>query len=103
MEELIRKIKDESYVLDTSFLLHDVDQEPEEIKLSHHNEKLAIYFGLISMPFEVIRVFKNLKICGDSHNAIKFISNIIEWEIIVRDVKGFHHFKYGFYSCGGYW
>ena len=78
MEELIGKIKDAGYVLDTSFVLHDVDQEEKEIKLSHHSEKLAIDFGLISMPFEAtIQVFKNLRIFGDCHNAIKFISNIV--------------------------
>ena len=79
-EELIGKIKDAGYVLDTSFLLHDVDQEHKEIELSHHSEKLAFAFGIISMLFKALfRVFKKLRLCGDFHNAIKFSSKIIGW------------------------
>lgn len=104
LEELTGQMKDAGYVPDTSFVLHDVDQEQKEIKLSHHSEKLAIAFGLISTPIEeTIQVFKNLRICGDCHNAIKYISKIVGREIIVRDVKRFHHFKYGSCSCGDYW
>ncbi|KAF9616005.1 hypothetical protein IFM89_027944 [Coptis chinensis] len=49
--------------------------------LMRHSE-----IGLISSPPGTrILVFKNLRICGDCNNAIKCISNIERWEIIVRD------------------
>ena len=45
--------------------------------LMRHSEKLAIAFGLISTaPRLTLRVFKNLRICGDCHNAAKLISKI---------------------------
>jgi hypothetical protein len=40
-----------------------------------------------------IRVFKNLRICGDCHNALKFMSKVVGSEIVVRDGKRFHHFR----------
>eukprot|EP01018_Ginkgo_biloba_P009890 Gb_09361 [translate_table: standard] len=102
--KLTEQMKDEGYVPDTRFVLHDVGQEQKEDKLSHHSEKLAIAFGLISTPLgTTIRVIKNLRVCGDCHTAIKFISNIVQREIVVRDIKRFHHFKYGLCSCGDYW
>jgi hypothetical protein len=36
---------------------------------------------------------KNLGVCGDGHNAIKFVSRIADREIVVRDVRRFHHFR----------
>ncbi|XP_026449037.1 uncharacterized protein LOC113349303 isoform X1 [Papaver somniferum] len=36
----------------------------------------------------------------DCHDATKFIAKIFDREIVVRDVKRFHHFKDGFCSCG---
>ncbi|RYR58488.1 hypothetical protein Ahy_A05g024278 [Arachis hypogaea] len=46
---------------------------------------------------------KNLRLCGDCHNAAKFISFIFGRKIILRDVQQFHHFKDGECSCGDYW
>ncbi|XP_010276203.1 PREDICTED: pentatricopeptide repeat-containing protein At3g24000, mitochondrial-like [Nelumbo nucifera] len=76
----------------------------EEGRQSYHSEKLAIAFGLISTPsWMAIRIMKNLRICGDCHTTIKFISQITGREIIVRDVCRFHHFSDGKCSCGDYW
>ncbi|CAL5330370.1 unnamed protein product [Camellia sinensis] len=61
-------------------------------------EKLAIAFALISTaPDYVVRVVKNLRVCGDCHMAIKLISKITGREIIVRDNNRFHCFIEG--SC----
>ncbi|RYR28114.1 hypothetical protein Ahy_B01g052225 isoform C [Arachis hypogaea] len=61
-------------------------------------------FGIISTsPRSPIRIFKNLRVCGDCHNAAKFISRITERDIIMRDSNRFHHFKCGICSCGDYW
>lgn len=104
LDQLPEKIKVAGYIPDTSFVLHDVSEEEKEHNLTTHSEKLAVAFGLISTsPGTVLRVTKNLRICGDCHTAIKLISKIYGREIIVRDVNRFHHFENGSCSCGDYW
>ncbi|GAV61137.1 PPR domain-containing protein/PPR_2 domain-containing protein/PPR_3 domain-containing protein/DYW_deaminase domain-containing protein [Cephalotus follicularis] len=104
LEALPEKIKAAGYIPDTSFVLHDISEEEKECNLQTHSEKLAIAFGLLNTnPGVVLRVTKNLRICGDCHSATKFVSKIYGREIIVRDVNRFHHFKVGFCSCGDYW
>ncbi|XP_077225291.1 pentatricopeptide repeat-containing protein At5g16860-like [Tasmannia lanceolata] len=101
---LMQRIKAIGYLPETSFALHDVDDEEKGSLLSEHSEKLALAFGVLtSSPGSAIRITKNLQICGDCHSAITFISKIIDHEIIVRDPSRFHHFKNGSCSCGGYW
>jgi len=98
------KMREAGYVLDTKYVLQDVEQEEKEHSISHHSEKLAIAFGLINTPNgTTIRIIKNLRVCKDCHSAIKFISKIVEREIILRDASYFHHFKDGQCSCGDYW
>ncbi|XP_057433746.1 pentatricopeptide repeat-containing protein At2g15690, mitochondrial-like [Lotus japonicus] len=97
-------MKEAGYVPDTRFVLHDIDQEAKEQALLYHNERLAIAYGLISTPPRTpLRIIKNLRVCGDCHNAIKIMSRIVGRELIVRDNKRFHHFKDGKCSCGDYW
>lgn len=104
LNELDGKMKLAGYVPNLEFALHDVEEEHKEKLLLWHSEKLAIAFGLIKMaPETPIRVFKNLRVCGDCHSAIKFISAIEKREIIVRDTTRFHHFRNGVCSCGDYW
>eukprot|EP01018_Ginkgo_biloba_P031291 Gb_27329 [translate_table: standard] len=104
LEELTRQMKEAGYVPDTNLVLHDVEDEQKEQFLCHHSEKLAIAFGLISTTSGIpIRIIKNLRVCGDCHNATKFISKIVGREIVVRDTNRFHHFKDGVCSCGDYW
>eukprot|EP01018_Ginkgo_biloba_P006145 Gb_32913 [translate_table: standard] len=98
------QMRDSGYAHDTSFVLHDMEHEDKEHSICHHSEKLTIVFGLICMsPETPIQVMKNLRVCGDCHNATKFISKIVGREIIVRDANRFHHFKGGLCSCGDYW
>ncbi|KAL5723992.1 hypothetical protein ACHQM5_007313 [Ranunculus cassubicifolius] len=104
LSELEKRMKLAGYVPDLDFALHNVEEEQKERILLRHSEKLAIAFGLISSPPRTsIRVFKNLRICGDCHTAIKYISKLEEREIIVRDTTRFHHFRNGTCSCGDYW
>eukprot|EP01018_Ginkgo_biloba_P008587 Gb_26466 [translate_table: standard] len=104
LETLSGQMKAAGHVPDTNFVLHDVEEEQKEHFLYHHSEKLAIAFGLISIPTGTpIRIVKNLRVCGDCHAAIKFISKIVGREIVVRDANRFHHFKDGQCSCGDYW
>uniref|UniRef100_A0A5K1FWK0 DYW domain-containing protein n=2 Tax=Nymphaea colorata TaxID=210225 RepID=A0A5K1FWK0_9MAGN len=96
------KMKTVGYAPDTNFVLQDVDDA--EDYLLHHSERLAVALGLIRLPqSSTIRVFKNLRICGDCHTAMKLISTITNREIIIRDVNRFHHFRDGICSCGDYW
>lgn len=98
------RMKSLGYVPDYSFVLQDVEEDEKEQILTSHSERLAIAFGIISTPpRSLIRIFKNLRVCGDCHNATKYISKITEREIVVRDSNRFHHFKDGICSCGDYW
>ncbi|TXG59509.1 hypothetical protein EZV62_014082 [Acer yangbiense] len=40
--EISKKMKEEGYVPDTNFVLHDVEEEQKEQNLSYHSEKLAV-------------------------------------------------------------
>ncbi|CAI9301194.1 unnamed protein product [Lactuca saligna] len=87
-----------------SEVFFDVEDEEKDEVLMYHSEKMAVAFGLISMEKgSVIRVVKNLRICGDCHDVMKVISKMYEREIVVRDRSRFHHFKNGGCSCGDYW
>lgn len=84
--------------------LHDVHDDQKEELLKHHSEKLALAFGLISLPPNIpIIIHKNLRICGDCHSFMKVAAHITERLLIVRDANRFHHFKDGSCSCGDFW
>lgn len=104
LEETMMLIKNAGYVPDLIFALHDMDEEGKELGLVYHSEKLAIAFGLLIVPQGApIRVFKNLRVCGDCHTAMKYISKVSSRHIILRDSNCFHHLKEGNCSCGDYW
>ncbi|PON67408.1 DYW domain containing protein [Trema orientale] len=101
---LREQMKEAGYVPETRFVLHDIDQESKEDALLAHSERLAVAYGLLSSSARSpIRVIKNLRVCGDCHNALKIISKIVGRELIMRDAKRFHHFKDGVCSCRDYW
>lgn len=104
LEKLMNRIRLEGYKPDLNFVLHNVEEEMKEKMLYVHSEKLAIVFGLLNLgPETIIRIRKNLRVCGDCHTATKFISKVTGREIIMRDSHRFHHFKFGTCSCGDYW
>ncbi|KAM1479130.1 hypothetical protein ACFX2I_026466 [Malus domestica] len=104
LQGLKGQMREACYVPDTRYVLHEIDQEAKEQALQSHSERLAIACGLISTPArQTLRIIKNLRICGDCHNAIKIMSKIVGRELIVRDNKRFHHFRDGKCSCGDYW
>ncbi|XP_057868728.2 pentatricopeptide repeat-containing protein At3g12770 [Cryptomeria japonica] len=104
LESLALQMKSAGYAPAIDFVLHDVENEEKEYILCGHSEKLAIAFGLINTnPGTPIRITKNLRVCGDCHTATKFISKIVEREIIVRDASRFHQFKDGLCTCKDYW
>jgi hypothetical protein len=104
LKRLSGQMKDAGYVPDAKLVLHDVEEEEKLFHLCHHSEKLAIAYGLISTPpYTPLRIFKNLRICGDCHTFTKFIAKVVKREIIVRDANCFHRFQDGHCSCRDYW
>lgn len=104
LEVLGARMRKAGYLPDTRFVFQDVEQGQKEQALSTHSEKLAVAFGMMKLPpAATVRVFKNLRICGDCHAAVMFMSMAAEREVVVRDGRRFHHFKDGACSCGNYW
>ncbi|CAN1265921.1 Pentatricopeptide repeat-containing protein At3g49170, chloroplastic [Linum perenne] len=105
LKQLGEEIKELGYVPQTEFVLHDVGEEQKEMYLLQHSERIAVAFGFISSSgsSKPVRVFKNLRICGDCHTAFKYFSMVRDREIMVRDSNRFHHFKNGTCSCNDYW
>lgn len=108
LNEMERRMKQEiGYMYKVRFSLHDVEEESKEESLRVHSEKLAIGLALVCRGLEqegrVIRVFKNLRICGDCHEFIKGLSIILKVVFVVRDANRFHKFQDGCCSCRDYW
>ncbi|XP_052168155.1 pentatricopeptide repeat-containing protein At4g02750 [Oryza glaberrima] len=104
LEDLDMRMKKAGYVSATDMVLHDVEEEEKEHMLKYHSEKLAVAYGILNIsPGRPIRVIKNLRVCGDCHNAFKYISAIEGRLILLRDSNRFHHFRGGSCSCGDYW
>ncbi|KAG8374096.1 hypothetical protein BUALT_Bualt11G0095400 [Buddleja alternifolia] len=101
---LREKFEVAGYIPDTNFVLHDIEEELKLELIYTHSEKLAIAFGLIGTPEGMpIRITKNLRVCGDCHTFIRFVSLAENRVNVVRDANRFHHFKDGACSCTDYW
>ncbi|XP_039119149.1 pentatricopeptide repeat-containing protein At4g13650 isoform X1 [Dioscorea cayenensis subsp. rotundata] len=104
LEDLNKRAILKGYKQDKYYLLNDMEQEQKDHTAYVHSEKLAVAFGLMSLSSEVpLRVIKNLRVCNDCHNWMKFISNVTGRAIILRDAYRFHHFEGGACSCADYW
>lgn len=108
LEELVKRLKGVGYVPETSLALHDVEEEHKAEQLYYHSERLALVFALMTTggfhhSGGVIRIIKNIRICVDCHNFMKFASELIQMEIVVRDSNRFHHFRKRVCSCNDYW
>ncbi|XP_061337568.1 putative pentatricopeptide repeat-containing protein At3g08820, partial [Gastrolobium bilobum] len=104
LERLFKDLREAGYNPTTDFVLFDIEEEEKEYFLGCHSEKLAVAFALINTSAkDVIRVVKNLRVCGDCHEAMKLISKVTGREIIIRDNNRFHCFSEGSCSCRDYW
>ncbi|KAL9233921.1 hypothetical protein vseg_008854 [Gypsophila vaccaria] len=109
LKDLEKRLKEEfGYAHEVRFALHDVEDESKAENLRVHSEKLAIGLALLCDTKEngtsdVIRVFKNLRVCGDCHEFIKGLSKVLGRVFLVRDANRFHKFHGGVCSCGDYW
>ncbi|XVF25620.1 hypothetical protein REPUB_Repub13aG0228800 [Reevesia pubescens] len=104
LKKLRRKMKEEGYFPKTKYALINADDIKKEIALCGHSEKLAMAFGLLTLPpRKTIRVTKNPRICGYCYEMAKFMSKETGREIVLRDSYRFHHFKDGYCSRRGFW
>ncbi|XP_052190433.1 pentatricopeptide repeat-containing protein At4g15720 [Diospyros lotus] len=105
LKELEGRMKERGYVGGSMGLVFvDVEEETREEIVGLHSERLALGFGLISIPKGVtVRVMKNLRMCRDCHEAFKLISEIVGRDFVVRDVNRFHHFRGGSCTCRDFW
>ncbi|CAN4091288.1 unnamed protein product [Withania somnifera] len=104
LDEMNCRVREAGYVPDLTNVLMDVDEEEKEFLLIRHSEKIAMAFGLISTSRgHPIRIVKNLRMCSDCHSFTKFVSNVYDRNIVVRDNNRFHFFQGGRCSCSDYW
>ncbi|KAL9678782.1 hypothetical protein QQ045_016632 [Rhodiola kirilowii] len=108
LREIEKRMKEESgYTYMVHYALHDVEEESKEANLKVHSEKLALGLALVCGGLEeggeMIRIFKNLRVCGDCHEFIKGVSKILNKVFLVRDSNRFHKFQNGLCSCKDYW
>ncbi|VFQ68469.1 unnamed protein product [Cuscuta campestris] len=105
LEEIQEKMRMAGRLPHTDYVLQDLDTEEKELSLCHHSEKLAVAYGILNLKgVSTLTVFKNLRICGDCHDTIKFIAESSGVRIVVRDSLRFHHFKEdGLCSCNDFW
>ncbi|GJT87977.1 pentatricopeptide repeat-containing protein [Tanacetum coccineum] len=104
IDEISSRLRMAGHVASRNEVFFDVDDEEKDKALTYHSEKMAVAFALIATDKgTVIRVVKNLRICGDCHAVMKLVSKSFKREIVIRDRSRFHHFKNGCCSCGDYW
>lgn len=105
LQEIRKKMNDAGYLPETENVMQDINEAEKEEALCNHSEKLAVAFGVLNSTSgqSTIRVYKNLRICQDCHNVIKFIAKVVRKQIIIRDSTRFHHFGDGSCSCGDFW
>ncbi|XP_068639163.1 pentatricopeptide repeat-containing protein At2g22070-like [Aristolochia californica] len=104
LSSLMVKLGEEGYVPDTNLVLHDVGEKEKVESIYYHSEKLALAYGLISKPQNIpLRIVKNIRVCGDCHLFMKFVSKATDRYIILRDSNRYHHFVKGQCSCKDYW
>ena len=105
LSKLIKKLQEAGFSPNTKLVLHDTQEEEKVKSICYHSEKLALAYCLIKKPHGVtpIRIMINIRVCGDCHLFMKFVSDIIGRTIILRDSNRFHHFVGGNCSCKDNW
>lgn len=105
LNKLVRKLLKSGFAPNKNLVLHDVGDDEKFESICYHSEKLALVYGLMRRPegSQPVRIIKNIRVCGDCHLFMKFVSRIIGRNIILRDSNRFHHFAGGFCSCKDLW
>lgn len=101
LEVMHTKASRGGYQPDTSWVLQTKNEEEKTHLLAQHSEKQALAYALLHIPQDKdIKLYKNLRTCGDCHNFVKIISKEYHRVITMRDAKRWHVFKNGICSCG---
>lgn len=97
-------MKVKGYKFDIVLVLYDMDDEEKELDLVQYSEKLVVVFVFMVL-FEgvLIRIIKNLRVCGDCYVVFKYILVIKNREIMLRDGSRFYYFVNGKCFCDDYW
>ncbi|KAK7841375.1 putative pentatricopeptide repeat-containing protein [Quercus suber] len=78
LDKLDHEMRAIGYVPKIEFVLHSLAEE----------WRLAIAYDLLNTgPGTKLLIINNLRVCGDYHEATKFITKIVNRDIVVRDVK----------------
>jgi pentatricopeptide repeat protein len=101
-EEFITRLESNGYKVQTSLVGDLVDEKEAKKSLCRHSEKTGLIF-LLKKSEGSIRMYKNLRICDDCHNATVRASQLYDREIFIQDARRTHHFKDGKCDCGGSW
>ncbi|KDO51329.1 hypothetical protein CISIN_1g047393mg, partial [Citrus sinensis] len=98
-------VSNEELTSEVSDKLAEIEENMKELgfvlnRSLYQTKMKAVALGLISFPHGMpTRVIKSVGMCGYSHSACRFMSTIIERELVVKDPGSFHHFKDGKCSC----
>ncbi|KAL8237084.1 hypothetical protein R6Q59_018165 [Mikania micrantha] len=105
LNRIIRRLLNSGFTPNKNLVLHDVGDDEKLHSICYHSEKLALVYALIKKPEQrqPIRILKNIRICGDCHLFMQFVSRIIGRTIVLRDSNRFHHFAEGSCSCKNLW
>jgi len=104
--ELHEQLRAQGYTPDVEWVDRgpDVTDEEKAQLLCEHSERLALVYGLMhSEEGEPLTLFKNLRVCGDCHDATKHISSLLKRKITVMDANRWHVFENGKCSCDDFW
>ncbi|CAF0744675.1 unnamed protein product [Adineta steineri] len=105
VDQISKRLIEHGHQHDSAWITRPLDEDETVISvLCGHSENLAIAWNLLenSNPSR-IQITKNLRVCGNCHQATKLIAALYQCEIIVRDAHRTHHFyKNGQCSCNDY-
>ncbi|CAN1834232.1 Pentatricopeptide repeat-containing protein At4g02750 [Linum perenne] len=84
LAEMVQKMKDEGYISLTKLVLHDVEEEEKEHMLKYHSEKLAVAYGILSIPAVMVHV--HVAIIGEIRQMPQYWV-LIEDHILISDYQ----------------
>eukprot|EP01119_Soliformovum_irregulare_P017134 TRINITY_DN5039_c1_g1_i1.p1 TRINITY_DN5039_c1_g1~~TRINITY_DN5039_c1_g1_i1.p1 ORF type:complete len:688 (+),score=192.55 TRINITY_DN5039_c1_g1_i1:795-2858(+) len=101
-QDSLKKMKEEGFASDLSWVTKDIEEEAKENDLCGHSERSAASLGIMKTdPKTPLVIFKNLRVCGDCHVYTAMLSKIYDREIRLRDTAVWHIFKNGECNCKG--
>ncbi|XP_020593263.1 pentatricopeptide repeat-containing protein At3g26782, mitochondrial-like [Phalaenopsis equestris] len=104
LQNLVVLMEKYGFASEPSNVAHNYTEEQKVRDLCGHTEKLALAFSLMCFgDKKIVRIGKNLRVCGDCHEVFKFVSRIFEREIVLKDLNRYHKFKQGCCSCNDFW